>query len=33
MAKTLYDKLWEDDVVHQEADGAALLYSDRRLVQ
>ncbi|MDD2884562.1 MAG: 3-isopropylmalate dehydratase large subunit [Dechloromonas sp.] len=32
MAKTLYDKLWEDHVVHQEADGTALLYIDRHLV-
>jgi homoaconitase/3-isopropylmalate dehydratase large subunit len=29
MAKTLYDKLWENHVVHQEADGTALLYIDR----
>jgi homoaconitase/3-isopropylmalate dehydratase large subunit len=29
MSKTLYDKLWEDHVVHQEADGTALLYIDR----
>ena len=32
MAKTLYDKFWEDHVVHQEADGTALLYIDRHLV-
>jgi 3-isopropylmalate/(R)-2-methylmalate dehydratase large subunit len=32
MAKTLYDKLWENHVVHQEADGTALLYIDRHLV-
>ena len=32
MAKTLYDKLWENHVVHQEADGTALLYIDRYLV-
>ena len=32
MPKTLYDKLWENHVVHQEADGTALLYIDRHLV-
>ncbi|KAB2921589.1 MAG: 3-isopropylmalate dehydratase large subunit [Dechloromonas sp.] len=32
MAQTLYDKLWANHVVHQEADGTALLYIDRHLV-
>jgi 3-isopropylmalate/(R)-2-methylmalate dehydratase large subunit len=32
MAKTLYDKLWENHVVHQESDGTALRYIDRHLV-
>lgn len=32
MSKTLYDKLWENHVVHAEADGTALLYIDRHLV-
>ncbi|MDD5248598.1 MAG: 3-isopropylmalate dehydratase large subunit [Rhodocyclaceae bacterium] len=32
MPKTLYDKLWEDHVVHVEEDGTALLYIDRHLV-
>ncbi|MDX9736897.1 MAG: 3-isopropylmalate dehydratase large subunit [Azonexus sp.] len=32
MPKTLYDKLWENHVVHQEEDGTALLYIDRHLV-
>jgi len=32
MFKTLYDKLWENHVVHQEDDGTALLYIDRHLV-
>ncbi|MDR1996490.1 3-isopropylmalate dehydratase large subunit [Azonexus sp.] len=32
MAQTLYDKLWENHVVHQESDGTALLYIDRHLV-
>ena len=31
-AKTLYDKLWESHVVHEEADGTALIYIDRHLV-
>ncbi|MEW5707874.1 3-isopropylmalate dehydratase large subunit [Pelomicrobium sp. G1] len=30
--KTLYDKLWESHVVHEEADGTTLLYIDRHLV-
>jgi 3-isopropylmalate/(R)-2-methylmalate dehydratase large subunit len=30
--KTLYDKLWEDHVVHQDNDGTALIYIDRHLV-
>jgi len=32
MAKTLYEKLWNDHVVHVEDDGTALLYIDRHLV-
>jgi len=31
-AKTLYDKLWESHVVHQETDGTALIWIDRHLV-
>ena len=31
-AQTLYDKLWNDHVVQQDADGTALLYIDRHLV-
>src|SRR6202795_63769 len=31
-AQTLYDKLWNDHVVHQDADGTALIYVDRHLV-
>jgi len=31
-ARTLYDKLWDDHVVHTEDDGTALLYIDRHLV-
>lgn len=30
--RTLYDKLWDAHVVHQEPDGAALIYIDRHLV-
>jgi 3-isopropylmalate/(R)-2-methylmalate dehydratase large subunit len=30
--RTLYDKLWDEHVVHQEADGTALIYIDRHLV-
>ncbi len=32
MPKTLYDKIWDDHVVHQQTDGTALLYVDRHLV-
>ncbi|NLR73980.1 3-isopropylmalate dehydratase large subunit [Leeia aquatica] len=31
-AQTLYDKLWQNHVVREEADGTALLYIDRHLV-
>ena len=27
-ARTLYDKLWDDHVVHTEEDGTATLYID-----
>jgi 3-isopropylmalate/(R)-2-methylmalate dehydratase large subunit len=32
MAKTLYDKLWDDHVVHDYGDGTALIYIDRHLL-
>jgi len=32
MARTLYDKIWDDHVVHSEDDGTAVLYIDRHLV-
>ena len=32
MARTLYDKLWDDHVVHTEEDGTSILYIDRHLV-
>ena len=31
-ARTLYDKLWDDHVVHTEEDGTAVLYIDRQLL-
>jgi 3-isopropylmalate/(R)-2-methylmalate dehydratase large subunit len=30
--QTLYDKLWDEHVVHSEADGTALIYIDRHLL-
>jgi 3-isopropylmalate/(R)-2-methylmalate dehydratase large subunit len=32
MPQTLYDKLWQNHVVHTEEDGTTLLYIDRHLV-
>jgi 3-isopropylmalate/(R)-2-methylmalate dehydratase large subunit len=32
LARTLYDKLWDEHVVHTEEDGTAVLYIDRHLV-
>ena len=32
IARTLYDKLWDDHVVHVEDDGTTVLYIDRHLV-
>ena len=32
MAKTLYDKIFEEHVVHTQPDGTCLLYIDRHLV-
>jgi len=31
-AKTLYDKLWDEHVVHYDDNGTALLYIDRQLI-
>ena len=31
-AQTLYEKLWSSHVVHEEADGTALIYIDRHLI-
>lgn len=30
--RTLYDKIWDDHLVHEQDDGTALLYIDRHLV-
>ncbi|KAB2871359.1 MAG: 3-isopropylmalate dehydratase large subunit, partial [Bauldia sp.] len=30
--RTLYDKIWDDHVVHEDADGTSVLYIDRHLV-
>ncbi len=32
MAKTLYDKLWDDHLVAENSDGSALIYIDRQLL-
>jgi len=32
MARTLYDKIWEDHLVDEQEDGTCLLYIDRHLV-
>jgi len=32
MPKTLYDKIWEDHLVHVQSDGTSLVYVDRHLV-
>ena len=32
MPQNLYDELWRSHVVHEEADGTALIYIDRHLV-
>ncbi len=32
MPKTLYDKIWEDHLVHQQTDGTSLIYVDRHLI-
>ena len=30
--RTLYDKIWDDHLVHEQDDGTCLLYIDRHLV-
>ena len=32
MPQTLYDKIWNEHIVHQQDDGTTLLYVDRHLI-
>ena len=32
MKKTLYDKIWNEHLVHENTDGSSLIYIDRHLV-
>jgi 3-isopropylmalate/(R)-2-methylmalate dehydratase large subunit len=32
MPQTLYDKIWNEHIVHQQNDGTTLLYVDRHLI-
>ena len=32
MPQTLYDKIWNDHIVHKQSDGTTLLYVDRHLI-
>ena len=32
MSLTLYDKIWNEHLVHQQEDGTTLLYVDRHLI-
>ena len=32
MSETLYDKIWNDHIVHQQKDGTSLLFVDRHLI-
>ena len=32
MKETLYDKIWNEHLVHQNDDGSALIYVDRHLI-
>ncbi len=32
MSRTLYDKIWDEHVIHTEEDGTSILYIDRHLV-
>jgi 3-isopropylmalate/(R)-2-methylmalate dehydratase large subunit len=31
-ARTLYDKIWDDHIIEEDADGSALIYIDRHVV-
>ena len=33
MAKTLYDKIWDEHVIHTEDDGTSILYIDRHTIR
>ena len=32
MSQTIYDKIWNEDLVHQQEDGTSLLFVDRHLI-
>ena len=32
MSKTLYDKIWNEHLVHEQEDGTSLLFVDRHLI-
>ena len=32
MPKTIYDKIWNEHLVHQQSDGTSLLFVDRHLI-
>ena len=32
MPQTLYDKIWEEHLVHEQKDGTSLLFVDRHLI-
>ena len=32
MPRTLYDKIWNEHLVHQQDDGTSLLFVDRHLI-
>ena len=32
MSQTIYDKIWEEHLVHEQDDGTSLLFVDRHLI-
>ena len=32
MSQTIYDKIWNDHLVHEQKDGTSLLFVDRHLI-
>ena len=32
MSQTIYDKIWEEHLVHEQEDGTSLLFVDRHLI-